>query len=94
MDSDKIIIAPIVTEKSNDMKEKNKYVFKVDARANKYQVMRAIRDLFNLHPLKCNISNVKRKPKRLRNRMGHTSAWKKAIITLAAGEKIDIFEGA
>jgi len=94
MDSDQIIIEPIVTEKSNNMKEVNKFIFKVDARANKFQIMKALRDLFNLHPLKCNIMNVKRKPKRLRNKMGYTAAWKKAIVTLAKGETIDIFEGA
>ncbi len=94
MDADKIIIEPIVTEKSNTMRENHRYVFRVDSRANKLQVMQAARKLFGVHPLKCNIMVVKGKPKRQRQVPGYTSSWKKAIITLPANEKIGIFEGA
>lgn len=94
MESNQIIIEPVVTEKTNSMKELNKYVFKVDLRANKFQVLKAIRELFNVHPLKCNIINVKPKPKRKRYKIGRTSYWKKAIVTLGKEEKIEIFEGA
>lgn len=91
--SEDIIIEPIVTEKSNTMRERNKYSFKVDPRANKKQIKRAIEILFDVHPLKCNIINCKRKPRRVRYQPGYTAAWKKAIITLREGEKITIFEG-
>jgi large subunit ribosomal protein L23 len=89
-----MIVEPVVTEKSNIMREKNKYIFRVVLQANKYDVMRAIEELFQVHPIKCNIVNHKGKPKRVRYKMGYTSHWKKAIITLPAGEKIQIFEGA
>ncbi|MBN2551875.1 MAG: 50S ribosomal protein L23 [Spirochaetales bacterium] len=93
MDPTKIIIEPIVTEKSNQMRDGGKYVFKVDSRANKLEIMRAIRELFNVHPVACHIMRVKRKPKRVRYQLGYTSEWKKAIVTLRAGEVIQIFEG-
>jgi large subunit ribosomal protein L23 len=88
-----IIIAPVLTEKSNILREAGKYVFRVDARANKRQVSDAVRKLFDVHPVACNIVNVGGKPKRSRNRAGFTSSWKKAIVTIARGEKIAIFEG-
>jgi large subunit ribosomal protein L23 len=91
--SDEIIIEPVVTEKSNIRREQHKYTFKVDARANKKQIMKAIGELFNVKPITCNIMNIKGKPKRVRYKRGYTSTWKKAIITLREGEKIDIFEG-
>jgi large subunit ribosomal protein L23 len=91
---DEIIIEPVLTEKSNIMREANKYAFKVGSRANKLQVMDAVRRLFDVHPLACSIMTVKRKPKRVRYRKGYTSSWKKAVVTIAAGEKISLFEGA
>ena len=91
---DQVIIEPVLTEKTNVLREQNKYVFKVDARANKIQVMEAIKDLFDVHPVKCNIINVKGKPKRVRYRKGYTASWKKAVITLPTSEKIALFEGA
>ncbi len=94
MTLDQIVIAPVVTEKTNVMRESHKYVFRVDSRANKYQIMKAVRDQFGVHPLSCNIINITRKPKRVRYREGYTSTWKKAIITLPPEEKIAVFEGA
>ncbi len=95
MDNEKIIIEPIVTEKSNKFKDEKKYVFKVNARANKFQIKKALKAMFGVHCLKCRIMNVKPKPKRRPPyRMGNTSSWKKAIVTLSANESIEIFEGA
>jgi large subunit ribosomal protein L23 len=91
---DEIIIEPVLTEKSNIMRESNKYAFKVSTRANKRQIMDAVRRLFEVHPLACRIMTVKRKPKRVRYRKGYTASWKKAVVTLPAGEKISLFEGA
>ena len=93
MTNESIIIAPVLSEKSNLLREKGKYVFRVDARANKHQVSEAVRKLFDVHPVACNIINVGGKPKRTRSRPGFTSSWKKAIVTLARGEKIAIFDG-
>ena len=93
MTNESIIIAPVLTEKSNILRESGKYVFRVDARANKHQISEAVRKLFEVHPVSCNIINVGGKPKRTRNRAGFTSSYKKAVVTLAKGEKIAIFEG-
>ena len=94
MDYDSILIEPVLSEKSNVMREEGKYVFKVDPRAGKLQIMEAVRRMFQVHPVACNVINVKSKPKRLRGRAGRTATWKKAVVRLAAGEKIAIFEGA
>ncbi len=93
MTLDRIILEPVVTEKTNIMRESHKYVFKVDSRANKGQIMEAVRKEFNVHALACNVLRTSRKPKRVRYREGYTSSWKKAIVTIAADEKIAIFEG-
>jgi large subunit ribosomal protein L23 len=90
---DRIIFEPVVTEKTNIMRESHKYVFKVDSRANKHQIMDAVRKLYNVHPLACNVLRTSTKPKRIRYRLGWTSSWKKAIITISPEEKIAIFEG-
>ena len=94
MEYDSILIEPVLTEKSNTMREEGRYVFRVDARANKFMIMEAVRRMFNVHPLACNIINVASKPKRLRGRPGKTATWKKAIVRLSPGETIKIFEGA
>ncbi|MGO8692149.1 MAG: 50S ribosomal protein L23 [Rectinemataceae bacterium] len=89
-----ILIAPVLTEKSNVLREDGHYTFRVDARADKRQIMEAVRRMFQVNPVSCNIINVSSKPKRQRNRAGNTATWKKAIVKLAEGEKIAIFEGA
>ncbi len=89
-----ILIAPVLTEKSNLLREEGRYTFRVDARADKQQIMEAVRRMFQVNPVSCNIINVSSKPKRQRNRAGRTATWKKAIVKLAAGEKIAVFEGA
>jgi large subunit ribosomal protein L23 len=94
MDADKIVIAPLLTEKSNRMRETHKYAFRVDPRANKIQITAAIEELFDVHPTGCTVINVKPKPKRVRYRKGLTPRWKKAIVTLPPNESIGIFEGA
>jgi len=94
MDADKVIIEPLLTEKTNRLRETHKYAFRVDPRANKLEIRQAIEELFQVHPAKCTVINVKPKPKRVRYRKGYTSGWKKAIITLPPGETIGIFEGA
>ncbi len=95
MRADQIIIEPVLTEKANMMKEDglSKYTFKVHPSVNKLQVMSAVSELFNVKPVGCNIVNMKSKPKSSRTRSGivagKSSSWKKAIVTLAKGDKID-----
>ncbi len=94
MQYESILIEPVLSEKTNLLREEGKYVFRVDPRATKTQVKEAVTRLFEVHPISCTMMNVKGKPKRLRNRAGYTSSWKKAIVRLAKGETIKAFEGA
>ncbi len=104
MDAYKVIIEPLLTEKSNLLREgeQKKYVFKVDKRVNKTQVMKAVEVLFSVRPVSCNILNVRGKKKMnrppvmskgFRRGFGQTPSWKKAVVTLPVGKKIDVFEG-
>jgi large subunit ribosomal protein L23 len=93
MNYESILIEPVLSEKTNILREEGKYVFKVDPRASKPEIKEAVRRLFNVHPVSCTVMVVGGKPKRLRNRPGYTSTWKKAIVRLAKDEKISIFEG-
>jgi large subunit ribosomal protein L23 len=90
---EQILIEPILSEKANTLREEGKYVFRVDPKATKLQIKEALRRLFNVHPVSCNVMVVGGKPKRLRSRPGYTSSWKKAIVKLPKDEKISIFEG-
>ena len=83
-----VIIAPVLTEKSNEMREQRKYVFKVDPRSTKVQIKEAVRKLFNVKVLNCAVVIVDGKMRRVRYRAGKT------IVTLAEGESIKVFEGA
>ncbi len=93
MDYTDIIIAPVLTEKTNELRAQQKYVFKVDSRSTKIQIKEAVRRLFNVKVVNCTVMNVKGKMRRVRYRAGMTAGWKKAIVTLANGESIKIFEG-
>ncbi|HKL86876.1 MAG TPA: 50S ribosomal protein L23 [Treponemataceae bacterium] len=94
MTYEQILIAPVLTEKSNELREQGKYVFKVDSAASKIEIKEAVRRLFNVKVIDCTVINVSGKLKRVRGRPGLTSSWKKAIVRLAPGEKIKVFEGA
>jgi large subunit ribosomal protein L23 len=93
MNSNDIIIRPIISEKTTELMENHKYVFEVARDANKLTVKRALKELFNVTPEKVNILNVRGRNRRLRFKVGKRAAWKKAIVTLTAGDKIEIFEG-
>ena len=93
MNNESVLIEPVLSEKSNILREQGKYVFKVNPKASKIQIKEAVRKLFNVHPVSCTVMVVGGKPKRLRNRPGYTSSWKKAVVKLAKDEKIGIFEG-
>ncbi|MBR4375238.1 MAG: 50S ribosomal protein L23 [Treponema sp.] len=88
-----VIIAPILSEKATALREENKYVFKVQSSASKIQIKEAVAKLFNVKVLSCTTLNVLGKVKRVRGKLGKTASWKKAIVRLAAGESIKVFEG-
>ena len=87
-----IIIKPIITEKSSLMGAENKYVFQVSTNVNKIEIRKAIEDLFNVKVSGVNTLNVCGKKKRVGRFEGVTSAWKKAVVTLKDGYKIENFE--
>lgn len=86
-----VIIRPIVSERSYGLMEDGKYTFEVAKTARKEEIAAAVEKLFGVHVLKVNTVNVHPKTKRVRYQMGKTRSWKKAIVTLAEGEQIEIF---
>jgi large subunit ribosomal protein L23 len=89
-----ILIAPVVSEKSYSLIEGNKYSFRVHDRAHKTQIRQAVEELFDVHVEGVNVIKVRPKPKRRGLQRGMKRGWKKAIVQLRAGERIEIFEGA
>lgn len=92
-----IIQKPIITEKSTMLREEsNRYVFRVDHRANKRQIRKAVEEVFNVHVKKVTTTIYRGKPKTVMNRAGRFTGkganWKKAYVTLAEGDSIDIFD--
>ena len=90
-DARDIIIRPIITEHSYDMIEMNKYTFELARDANKIEIAKAVEELFGVTVKKVNTLNVKPKVKRVRYVPGKTRQWKKAMVTIAEGETIEIF---
>ena len=87
------IVSPVITEKATMLSEQNKVVFRVSKDATKPQIAEAIENLFKVSVVKVNTLNVKGKTKRFRGRAGRRSDVKKAIVTLAEGQSIDITTG-
>ena len=91
MNAHTIIKSPVITEKSTDLTGKyNKYSFAVDGRANKIEVKRAVEELFKVKVIKANTIRMRGKQRRVRFRQGKTPDWKKAIVTLREGDKIEL----
>ena len=80
--AEEIIIAPVITEKSNDMLQEGKYTFKVNKNATKVEIANAVEKLFEVKVLNVNTISVKGKKKRVGYHQGKTSDWKKAIVTI------------
>jgi large subunit ribosomal protein L23 len=95
-----IILRPVISEKSIDESGRGKYTFAVHDKANKIQIKAAVEELYkkeSVTVVAVNVLTTKAKEKRRGNRrgqtIGHTTPWRKAIVTLAAGQKIEFFEG-
>ena len=88
-----IIHRPIITEKSTRLMDTdNKYIFRVDARANKMEIGEAVEKLFNVKVVGVTTMNVRGKPRRVRfGQEGKRSDWKKAIVKLKEGDSIELF---
>ena len=90
-DPREVIIRPVITERSYDAMEGNTYTFEVAETANKVEIRQAVEAIFNVKVVKVNTSTVKAKPKRVRYQLGYTRTWKKAMVTLAPGDTIEMF---
>ncbi|MFA5069903.1 MAG: 50S ribosomal protein L23 [Patescibacteria group bacterium] len=87
----RILIKPIISEKATSLGVYNQYVFAVSAAANKIEVKKAIKNLYGITPFKVNIINIGGKAVRYGRSSGRTKNWKKAVVTLTAGQKIDVY---
>ena len=89
-----IIRKPIITERSAYLKERgNKIIFQVEVNANKRDIKKAVEKVFNVNVMDVNTLNVKGKVKRFGKSFGKRPDWKKAIVTLKEGDKIELLEG-
>lgn len=92
-----VVLRPVISEKSMDETRRGKYTFAVHDDANKLQVKEAVEELFKVTVVDVNVLNTKAKEKSRNRRRGRqegwTSPWKKAIVTVAEGDKIEFFEG-
>lgn len=89
-DAYRILRSPMVTEKSTDLNELNQYVFKVWPRSNKNEIKNSVQDLYGVRVESVNIIKVPGKKRRLGRHTGWHSGYKKAIVKLAQGEKIEV----
>ena len=87
-----IVIRPVISEKSYDMIELNRYTFEVAKTASKPQIAQAITEIFGVTVSKVNTMNVHGKPRRVRTALGKTRDWKKAVVTLKEGDSIEFFQ--
>ena len=98
LEARQVLLAPVVSEKSYSLIEASKYSFKVHPKAHKTQIRQAVEELFDVKVISVNVLKVQPKPKRRRTarggRPGVRPGWKKAIVQLREGDKIEIFEGA
>jgi len=88
-----VLRRPLVTEKNAALQVRGKYGFEVAGEANKEQIKQAVEKAFNVTVTKVNVMIVPGKGKRVRGRRIMSPSWRKAIVTLKPGEKIEIFEG-
>ena len=88
-----VLRRPLITEKNTILQQQNKYAFEVAKETNKPQVKQAVEKAFKVKVTTVNMIMVPGKSKRVGKRMIQTRPWKKAIVTLKAGNKIEFFEG-
>ena len=93
MNAHQIIIRPLITEKNTNLMALGKYCFEVDRTANKHQIRHAVEEIFSVTVVKVHTMNLRGKLRRRGQKLGYTADWKKAIVTLAEGDRIELFEG-
>ena len=87
-----VILEPVVSEKSYDLMQLNTYTFVVDKRANKTEIKQAVAEIFDVRVTSVNTMNRKGKRKRTGAKIGRRKDTKRALVTLAVGDSIDMFE--
>lgn len=93
MRAEQVIIKPLVTERSMTLRDdQNKYAFRVHQRATKSEIRKAIEEIFDVRVVSVTTANVMGKNKRLGAFLGRRPSWKKAIVRIQEGQKIDIYE--
>jgi large subunit ribosomal protein L23 len=97
LQASQIVLRPVISEKSMDQTQRGKYTFAVHDDANKLQIKAAVEELFKVKVLDVNVLTTKAKEKSRNRRRGRqqgwTSPWKKAVVRVAPGDKIEFFEG-
>jgi large subunit ribosomal protein L23 len=88
-----VLRRPVVSEKNTILLEHNKYTFEVAPEANKPQIKDAVEKAFKVQVTSVNVIHVPGKMRRAGRQRGMTPSWKKAVVTLREGDKIDLFEG-
>ncbi len=88
-----ILRRPVITEKTTAMGESGRYAFEVTPSATKLEIKTAVQQAFDVKVVKVNTMRVRGKPKRFGPRLIQQTSWKKAIVTLAPGQTISLFEG-
>lgn len=88
-----VLKKPVLTEKSLQLQEQNKYTFDVEVTSNKTEIKQAVEAMFGVKVVNVNVMNIKPKAKRMGKYEGKTNRRRKAIVTLAKGDEINYFEG-
>ena len=94
MDPRNVIVQPVISEKSYALIAEGKYTFRVADRAHKTQIAHAVEEVFDVKVDAVRTSQVRAKPKRRGLSKGKSRSWKKAVVQLGPGERIELFEGA
>jgi large subunit ribosomal protein L23 len=93
VEAEKIILRPVISEKSYAQIDQNRYTFVVHPKAHKTMIAQAVEQLFSVRVTDVSTSHVHGKPKRRGYTQGRSASWKKAVVTLRPGDKIEFFEG-
>ena len=88
-----VLHRPLITEKNSALQAQGKYAFEVAGEANKEQIKQAVEKAFNVNVTQVNVMTVPGKRRRMRGRQVMSPSWKKALVTLKPGDKIELFEG-
>ncbi len=88
-----VLVRPIITEKNTMLAEQGKYTFEVASTVNKIEIKQAVEEVFKVRVAAVNVMRVPGKQRRTGRNYGMTRSWKKAVVTLEAGERIELFQG-